>query len=332
MPVKEPARISTQHVPERRRSALIRDAAAQLFNLDVDFAPGAKGLKADIACIRHAGCGVINVRTSASTVTRTQARVRSAGSNNLLVYLLPRGGSHFENARGDSFSTAPRAIVVGSVDAAYSAHVAAGAEWRFQVLSLPEKTLALAAPLIRTGYQIAPSLAPVHPLLSTYLQDLFKNFATLDEASAGASLSALDHLLCVALGSKDPSHIHALAPTVSRHRFDVALRFITHQLQRPELSADTIAVHLRVSQRQLHRVFNDAGTTVAGEIRTMRLARASQLVQQSTRMPITDIAFSCGFDSMATFYRVFKARFGATASEYRMLNQADRGALSGPPS
>ena len=80
MPVKEPARISTQHVPERRRSALIRDAAAQLFNLDVDFAPGAKGLKADIACIRHAGCGVINVHTSASTVTRTQARVRSAGS------------------------------------------------------------------------------------------------------------------------------------------------------------------------------------------------------------------------------------------------------------
>jgi len=33
---------------------------------------------------------------------------------------------------------------------------------------------------------------------------------------------------------------------------------------------------------------------------------------------VTDIAYACGFDSPATFYRVFRAAFGMTPRDVRM--------------
>jgi transcriptional regulator GlxA family with amidase domain len=56
---------------------------------------------------------------------------------------------------------------------------------------------------------------------------------------------------------------------------------------------------------------------VAAEVRRIRLERAVQLLQTCPLMPITDVAFACGFESLATFYRCFKAEFQATASEIR---------------
>lgn len=38
-------------------------------------------------------------------------------------------------------------------------------------------------------------------------------------------------------------------------------------------------------------------------------------------MTITEVAYSCGFDSLATFYRAFKAEFGMTASEARTTDK-----------
>ena len=88
-------------------------------------------------------------------------------------------------------------------------------------------------------------------------------------------------------------------------------------LESMALSPESIAAYLCISPRQMHRVFEVAGKTVAAEVRRIRLERAVQLLQTCPQMPITDIAFACGFESLATFYRCFKAEFQATASEIR---------------
>ena len=43
---------------------------------------------------------------------------------------------------------------------------------------------------------------------------------------------------------------------------------------------------------------------------------------------IHEIAFSCGFDSIATFYRVFRATYGMTPGDARRLPPQDQPANS----
>ncbi|MFK7776445.1 MAG: helix-turn-helix domain-containing protein, partial [Saprospiraceae bacterium] len=49
----------------------------------------------------------------------------------------------------------------------------------------------------------------------------------------------------------------------------------------------------------------------------MKMKRASQLLLINENR-ISDIAYECGFDSLATFNRIFKKHFGQSPSEYRL--------------
>jgi len=314
----EQSRVSTQGLGAAGRVSLVRDAAFNLFNLEIDLGEARPpSVSANIHVARSAAAGLIDVDTSWSVVQRTRARASATTTGNLLVYLIHRGGSWFQNERGQEFTTSTGSIVVGSQDAAYKAAAASGQHWRFHALSVPQSLFSKSADRIRLdGYQLLPAQAPLHGLLQSYLKRLCRDFAKLDRPAAEAGLKALDGLLVAALGSPQ-AEVAGLAGTVAGERLRIALRYVEDNLQSPLLSPETVARHLCVSPRQMHRVFETAGKTLAAEIRRIRVERAASLLRGDPGMPITDIAFACGFDSLATFYRCFKAEFEATASEYR---------------
>ena len=115
---------------------------------------------------------------------------------------------------------------------------------------------------------------------------------------------------------------NGLPGKVSGARFRVAQRYIEDNFRSPLLSPETVAAHLCVSPRQMHRVFEDAGKTLAAEIRRIRIEYAASLLRGNPARPVTDIAYECGFDSLATFYRCFKTEFQVTASEFRVTKEA----------
>jgi AraC-like DNA-binding protein len=316
--VIEQSKVSTQGMHVAGRTSLVRDAAFNLFNLEVDLGDARPAsVSANIKVARSTLAGLIEVDTSWSIVERTRAMADSTPTGNLLVYLIHRGGSHFQNERGQEFTTSANSIVVGSQDAAYRAAAAAGQNWHFHALSVPQNLFSSAAGRIREdGFQLVPAHAPAHSLLTSYLGWLCPAFPQLDRPSMTASLKALDELLAAALGSRQPEG-SGLAGTMAGERLRIALRYIEDNMQSPGLSPEAVARHLCVSPRQMHRVFETSGKTLAGEIRRIRLERAASLLRTQASMPVTDIAFACGFDSLATFYRCFKAEFEATASEFR---------------
>ena len=61
------------------------------------------------------------------------------------------------------------------------------------------------------------------------------------------------------------------------------------------------------------------GETLAEHIRRIRLERAAQLLVQSERS-VTDLAFETGYETVESFTRAFKARFGVTPSAYKKAN------------
>lgn len=312
------SRISTDGLPAFRRVSLIRDTADRLFNVDADLREvEPHSANADIQASRRGEIGLVRVRTTASTVTRSPARARAAASGNLLLYVIDQGGSAIDNGRGGRFTTGAGSIFIGSQDVAYAARSAPGSDWNFRTLSIPEQLLPASRTRVRQqGFQQVVAATPMFRLLSSHLGALFAEFPVLDADATGASLRALDALLAAALGERvAPSHDMLNAIAMSRRR--AALAYMRAELAAPSLAPATVARYLQLSPRQLHRCFEGSGATVSGELRRLRVERASELITADPRSSVTEVAMSCGFDSLATFYRAFRACFGMTASEWR---------------
>jgi transcriptional regulator GlxA family with amidase domain len=96
-----------------------------------------------------------------------------------------------------------------------------------------------------------------------------------------------------------------------------ALAAIRRRLGDAELSPRMIARAAGLSERLLHRLFQERGETVMGRARLERLDLAAQLLTSSPLRSVADIAFSCGFKDASHFARAFAARFGKTPTRWR---------------
>ena len=80
---------------------------------------------------------------------------------------------------------------------------------------------------------------------------------------------------------------------------------------------EDLAVRLGVSTRHLRRLFREhVGATPLQAARTVRVQRAKRLLD-STRMPVSDIAFESGFKSLRTFHRAFRNTYSRHPSTFR---------------
>ncbi|WP_164094285.1 helix-turn-helix domain-containing protein, partial [Stenotrophomonas maltophilia] len=86
---------------------------------------------------------------------------------------------------------------------------------------------------------------------------------------------------------------------------------------------ESLAKMLAVSIRQVHAIFEPTGMSCHRTITAMRVDEARRLLLLTPERPVTDIAFACGFDSMATFYRAFRKAEEATPGDYRQALLGD---------
>ncbi len=75
---------------------------------------------------------------------------------------------------------------------------------------------------------------------------------------------------------------------------------------------------LHLNRSYLSRVFNDGmGGTFSQVVSHYRVRRARQLLTEDHSLPIEEVAYACGFSSIATFYTVFQKQVGMTPAKYR---------------
>ena len=90
-----------------------------------------------------------------------------------------------------------------------------------------------------------------------------------------------------------------------------------------DLSLEELAHLACFSPYHFHRIFHGmVGETLAGYIRRLRLERAAQLLVQGDRS-VTDLAFEAGYETVESFTRAFKSRFGIVPSVYKKTNHVD---------
>lgn len=84
-----------------------------------------------------------------------------------------------------------------------------------------------------------------------------------------------------------------------------------------EASLEQAADRMGVSSRHLRRaVEQECGVTPLELVLTTRLLFARRLLS-TTSLPVSSVAFGSGFGSLARFNHAFRARYGATPSEFR---------------
>ena len=96
-----------------------------------------------------------------------------------------------------------------------------------------------------------------------------------------------------------------------------------------DLSPAMVADLLGVSVRHMHMLFEGTGKSFSQTVTAQRIRLSGQLLREAPRRPVAEVARACGFESLATFYRVFHATEGMPPGEFR-AQDAQSGAHQPP--
>jgi len=95
-----------------------------------------------------------------------------------------------------------------------------------------------------------------------------------------------------------------------------AIDYIEKNITNPGFSVEELSSNLNMSRVSLYKkLLTLTGKTPVDCIRTIRLKRATQLLEKS-KLSIANVAYEVGFNNAAYFAKVFKEEFGILPSEY----------------
>ncbi len=103
-----------------------------------------------------------------------------------------------------------------------------------------------------------------------------------------------------------------------------ACSYIERYIDREECNPEAIAAHCGISLSYLYRAFQASGATVMEHVRDVRLERAHAMLTSHglRRLSISEIAYRNGFNSLSSFSRAFRRRFGVSPGDARRENLA----------
>lgn len=181
--------------------------------------------------------------------------------------------------------------------------------------------LKLAFPLREVGADAA-SLAHHHP---QKLQD-HRLYPVLKSACGAIALEledgdATELALLISVARGLVSVIGRDSQRVATRELEADIRpLVRLQLEQslydPELSLDSVACRLGLSRRAVQRALSAHDTSFSQMLGELRMINARTLLCESTKS-IQEIALSCGYVELASFYRAFKRRFGMPPGEVR---------------
>jgi AraC-like DNA-binding protein len=258
--------------------------------------------------IRHRQIGLIgisDVQASAMRARRTRATISYAPGDDLIVVLHIDGICHAgQKATAVKLSSGEGAIV--STSDCYFFEFPD--QFRQIVLKLPKHLLAEDR-ISNCQRSISLNAAPARLLGKLALSSLDDPTEFSIDEELGIERAFVELLRPAA----------TIVQAVASDRYSDACRFMRRHLADPNLKPAAIASELKMSTRNLARLFANRGTTVERAIWSERLAAARRdlLDPRLSDHSVTAIAFSWGFSDTAHFSRSFSKSYGRPPSVYR---------------
>jgi AraC family transcriptional regulator, positive regulator of tynA and feaB len=190
--------------------------------------------------------------------------------------------------------------------------------WRHLVLTLPTAYLDAS---VGHAEGIAGRVLRDAALVRLWASHLAAGFALVPELSrAAAALFARQSVDLLTELLNETLRAGPLVETNRAAAFVSACHVIAQRFREPDLKPETVAREIGVSGRTLARIFAERDETVMRRVFAERVTEAATLLASPAwaHRAITDIAFTCGFNDLSHFGRVFAAKMQITPSEYRL--------------
>jgi AraC-like DNA-binding protein len=142
-------------------------------------------------------------------------------------------------------------------------------------------------------------------LLKSYLGALDDLPAQAAPELAELISAHLYDLAGLALGAAGDAAALARDRGVRAARLAAAKAFVRRHLHRADLRADSVAVHLGVTPRYVHMLFEPDGLSFLEYVLTERLARVYRVLLSDPTRSVSAVAFATGFGDLSHFNRTF---------------------------
>ncbi|HWU03774.1 MAG TPA: helix-turn-helix domain-containing protein [Novosphingobium sp.] len=254
---------------------------------------------------------MIRPRSGQSLVTR---RPTGSASDRVVLHLQHSGRSRHDQC-GRVAELVVGDFVLSDADAPYRIDLLAH---EFLVVEMPRRALAARVPGLDDLLSVRiPAQSPSSRLLHGFILSLWAQGQLGDtdpDWAQGVSNVFLD-LVSLALRGGDVASENGAS---LRGGLLARVRSVVEaNLSDPALGTAELAAELGVSVRTVQNLFAGIGTTPSGYILARRLERAAEMLVCQPGASITAIAFDTGFSDSGYFARCFRARFGATPTQYR---------------
>jgi AraC-like DNA-binding protein len=305
---------STDAYREHERTAAWREAFGRAI-LNVDIAPrSTEGFRANAMIFRTATLGLLHASTSP---------VRQSNSRSLITNDDVSFGAVM-TSRWDA-SQCGRSVDLHPGDGVLMSNGDIGAltfpdDCRYLAFCVPKSALAPLVPDLRALFaRRIPAANPALRMLFRYLELAQEDYVAATPELQTALTNHVCDLLALALGPTRDAAELARTRGVSGARLQAMKDDIRKSCHSPDLSVHTIAARHGVSVRYVQRIFEEGGLTFTQHLTERRLAASYDALRRRTPadVPVSTIAYDCGFADVSHFNRVFRQRFGCTPTDVR---------------
>ncbi len=258
---------------------------------------------------------VVDVCAQQQTVVRDARRIGFSDEEYVLLSLA-REGRSLVMQEGREANLAAGDFAIYDTRRPYRLHF--DGAFRQTVVQIPRASLQrrvgnleylTALPMSRTH--------PLHRLVFDFLQGLSTLGDKLDDLQQLRLAEQGMDLLAMALVETSKGQL-----SQGSRRTALLLRIKDHMhahLGSPDLSLAEVSARFGISSRYINILFQQEQTSFGRYLLASRLAACARDLREPAlaRRQISEIAYRWGFSDMAYFSRVFRARFGEAAREYR---------------
>jgi AraC-like DNA-binding protein len=263
------------------------------------------------------GGGLVELKASHYAVERSTSDIAAAPGDAICVYQQLGSGGWFGGMRGSDFAIPNGSFATSHTDLPYRTAPLGAGGFHLRILKIPVSGLPTQDKRVR---ELAPRTfddPALAPLLGACFADLGEAAAAEDGTADATSLvQALAQLALIERGIVRPGSRRGQA-ALRTARLSQARRLIARHLKDPDLVPAMVADQLGVSVRHLHMLFEVAEKSFSQTVTDERLKQSRRLMREAPERLIADIATSCGFESLATYYRVFNAAYGMAPGDFR---------------